>query len=105
MAILAKILGILFMMGGVEFFVRSFQSGIDAGYIVAVVLFSIGALIYAIGRRARIDEKNNGNPRANEIYREMGIVDLVCPKCGEEYKSGMGGCPRCKYEKYTYYDE
>ena len=105
MAIFTKIIGIIIMIGGAQVFVNSFKAGVTVGYILSVVLFSIGALTYAVGRRVRIDEKNHGNPRANEIYRKRGIENLVCPKCGEVYKSGMGGCPRCAYEKNIYHDE
>lgn len=105
MAILVKIVGMILIIGSVALFVDSLIKG-EAGFsLLSVTLLSVGSLIYAIGRRAHIDESNYGNPRANKIYEQMGIVDLICPKCGEVYKSGMGGCPRCRHEKNIYYDE
>lgn len=95
MAWFCRIVGVILVIASILLLVEYFQSNKDTNLLPSIIGIAIGLLFYIIGDSA--DSGDGISEKAFKAYKEIGMQELICPKCGEKYLSGIA-CPNCDHE-------
>ena len=95
MAWFCRIVGVILVIACILLLVEYFQYNKEANLLPSIIGIVIGLLFYIIGDSA--DSGDGISEKAFKAYKEIGMQELICPKCGEKYLSGIA-CPNCDHE-------